>query len=96
MLLLGIPKIIYAFAMTGDVKCSVIISKGDNPNMIIHTIRWFQGYLTGRNYENKSIPTQFIKFENNELFPYLLNLCKKEPSSSLILISEKLYEKLKL
>ena len=96
MLLLGIPKISYAFAMTGDVKCSVIISKQDYPKMIVETTRWFQGYFTGRNYENRSITKQFIKFENNKLFSYLLNLCKQEPSSSLILTSKKLYEKLYL
>ena len=95
VLLLGIPKISYAFAITGDVKCTAIISQKNNENMIVDTTRWFQGYFTGRNYENSNSMKQFIKFKNIELFFYLLKLCKQEPTSKLISVSEKLYEKLK-
>ena len=85
----------YAFAVTGDMKCSRLINEKKDVKMIIASVRWFQGYYSGRNYENNNNTSDFIKFKNVELFDYLFKFCIEDPSRSIVEVSELLYEKIK-
>ena len=85
----------HAFSVTGNMKCDRLINEKKDIKLIIASVRWFQGYYSGRNYENNNSTSDFMKFKNVKLFDYLFKFCIEDPSRNIVDVSELLYEKLR-